>query len=216
MKGIQFSGGMDSTIMAYELFATTEDEYIIYTLENGYWPPFWSPYNVHFIINKWFNQYKDRIIKHVPVISFASLKDLGEAEYRLWAKFMHDHKLTDLFCGTTKVYSECIDHSLNYPSGRWNLDQMKFGNCVIHQPYYNLHRHDIVNKYLEYDVLEMLFDTQSCAKIASDGVPCNKISCEQCSDRYEGLKRAFTNTKYEYIIEQDRNRKLEDVEWTKC
>ena len=145
-----------------------------------------------------------------------SLKDLGEAEYRLWAKFMHDHKLTDLFCGTTKVYSECVDHSLNYPSGRWNLDQMKFGNCVIHQPYYNLHRHDIVNKYLEYDVLEMLFDTQSCAKIASDGVPCNKISCEQCSDRYEGLKRAFTNTKYEYIIEQDRNRKLEDVEWTKC
>lgn len=220
MKAIAFSGGMDSTIMAYELFTTTQDDYYIFTIEDEHWPMNWAFNNVNFIMNKWFGNFKDRIIDHKIVLNargYANKYSL-HAEYTQWAKAILKYSLTDLYSGTTKLYEglEETEQYKGYINGERVEFKEPFGKCRFHQPYFNFYRHQIADKYIEYDVIDMILDTQTCRSIALNGELCNKPDCEDCSDRHEGLKRAFSNTKYEYIIEQDRNRKLEDVVWTKC
>jgi hypothetical protein len=220
MKAIAFSGGMDSTIMAYELFTTTQDNYYIFTIEDEHWPMNWAFNNVNFIMNKWFSNFKDRIIDHKIVLNARGYGNKYSlyAEYLQWAKAILKYDLTHLYSGTTKLYPglEETEEYKGYAEGARVEFKEAFGKCYFHQPYFNFYRHQVANKYIEYNVVDMILDTQTCKSIALDGKLCNKSNCEDCSDRHEGLKRAFTNTKYEYIIEKDRNRKLKDVIWTKC
>ena len=170
--GLGFTGGMDSTLLLYEVLLSYKH---VYVLTNDYISK--TPKTVAWNITK--NILEEHFdmsrITHLCTTTYWVDRDKGGLEYIL-AKHALKYKWTKLFLGTTKLYG-------HYP--RNNTHGQFFGETEICLPYAELYRHDIIKKFYEYDILDIMDSTNSCDTLQL--VPCGV--CQGCTDRKLGFKR---------------------------
>jgi len=197
MKCIQFTGGMDSTLVAYEQLTTTDDDYVFLFANDKCWAPGYAEACQQYLIDTLFKDYRDRIEMRV-------IEAECSINWHVWfhsiAEVISKWNITELYSGTTQVYEEARPIEFKNAQ-RADFRGESFGGCELHQPIYDLHRHEVVQRYVDHGIIDHIIDTQSCKYLSTISHVCTK--CDQCIDRYIGMRKALLGTEHEWIVEAD-------------
>lgn len=176
MIGLGFSGGMDSTILLYELLNKTKEHIVCIThdirLHNTV-----AYKNAAKVLT---NFESDRITHYID-----STYELNR--FQTYVRAIVKFKLTDFYVGTTKIAEHILNdtrHTMMNGNDRIDFRNQIMSGVKMHQPYFDLYRTDIIKKYIKYDIIDIMNMTNSCDK--SIEIPCGE--CQGCRDRKWGLE----------------------------
>jgi 7-cyano-7-deazaguanine synthase in queuosine biosynthesis len=162
MIGLAFSGGIDSTCLAYELMLQHDDLYFI-TAD-------WKDTKLYaFRVIEALEKNMNKKIKHILI------PDNNDGTYMIeYAKVIRQKKLDSLYFGTTK-----------YP------DHMKIkrvqSHGMIKMPYEYMTKDEVLRRMQHYKIMHLLKYTNSCELNDISKEECMK--CDQCKEKHWALKR---------------------------
>jgi len=173
---IAISGGMDSAILLYELLQNHDKVICISNavLDKG-------SNTVCAAAHPDFIDSTKKLLKkfNTSKIIHKCTSTYGIEHGRGILRAAHLHNVRELYFGTSKLYNGA-QRLYSDKSGEY------FGKTRILQPYYNLYKHDIIKKYYDYNLLDIMAATNSCDK---NTTPCYK--CEGCIDRKIGFEKYY-------------------------
>lgn len=179
MIGLGFGGGMDSTVLLYELLNETKEHIVCITNDIR------SRNTItvgHKNAAKVLANFKSDRITHYTDSTYETNEAL-ETYVRAIVKF----KLTDFYAGTSKIAEHILNdtrHMMMNGNDRIDFRNQIINGVKIHLPYFDLYRTDIIKKYIKYDIIDIMHMTNSCDKLVE--IPCGE--CQGCRDRKWGLE----------------------------
>lgn len=171
MIGLGFTGGMDSTMLLFELLQETEEHIVCVT--NDIRSRNTVAYKNAAKVLEYFES--DRITHYVD-----STYDVNH--FLTYVRAMAQFKLTDFYFGTSKIIEHVLNntrHTMLNGHDRKDFRGQVINGVAIHQPYFDLYRTDIIDKYIQYDMIDIMNMTNSCDKLIEN--PCGE--CQACRDR---------------------------------
>ena len=171
MIGLGFTGGMDSTMLLYELLNETKEHIVCITNDIR------SRNTVaHKNAAKVLTKFKSDRITHYTDSTY------GVNHIQTYIRAIDKFKLTDFYAGTSKIAELILNdtrHTMMNGNDRIDFRNQMMNGVKIHQPYFNLYRTDIIKKYIKYDIIDIMHMTNSCDKLIE--IPCGE--CQACRDR---------------------------------
>lgn len=171
MIGLGFTGGMDSTMLLHELLQSTKDKIVCVTND---------------IRSRNTQAYKNsaKILEYFPSdrIIHDCMSTWGVDHHRSYIVAVMKYGLKEFYFGTTQIADHILNdtrHTMFDGQDRSDYRGQKLFNTSLHQPYFDLYRTDIIQKYIDYDMIDIMNDTNSCDKLIEK--PCGE--CQACRDR---------------------------------
>jgi len=171
MIGLGYTGGMDSTMLLYELLQETDNHIVCVT-------------NDIRSRNTVAHENASKILKYFDSNRITHYTDstYGVNHFETYVRAMFKFKLTDFYFGTSKIIEHVLEdtkHTMLDGHDRVDFRNQEFNGVRLHQPYFDLYRTDIIEKYIAYDMIDIMNDTNSCDKLIEK--PCGE--CQACRDR---------------------------------